>query len=216
VIKNGLIDFEPALREVAARIDEARGTGAVAVLGSPWLSVEDNAALARLAKDALKTENYCFDFAAEQGIKDGILINKDPAPNTRGVQFVKDAHGGISRAEVSSRVAAGQIKVVLAEARAAGLIKDALKASGARLIVFAANRGEIPPGAYATLPYASYFETPGTFVNYQGLRRRTSPPVEAPEGVKPLWAVVNKLAAYSGSSLRLDSAEDALKGIDLK
>ncbi|MDD5207778.1 MAG: 2Fe-2S iron-sulfur cluster-binding protein [Elusimicrobiales bacterium] len=216
VIKNGLIDFEPALREVAARIDEARGAGAVAVLGSPWLSIEDNAALARLAKDALKTENYCFDFASEQGIKDGILINKDPSPNANGLRLVKDAHGGISQAELSSRIAAGQIKVVLAEARAAGLIKDALKAAGTRLIVFAANKGEIPAATYATLPYASYFETPGTFVNYQGLRRRTTPPAEAPEGVKPLWAVVNKLAAYSGSSLRLDSAEDALKGIDLK
>ncbi len=216
VVKNGLIDFEPALREVAARIDEARGAGAVAVLGSPWLSVEDNAALARLAKDALKTENYCFDFNAEQGIKDGILINKDPAPNTAGTKLVKAAHSGISIEELSRRITSGQVKVVLAEARAAGLIKEALKAGGTRLMVFAANRGEIPAGAYATLPYASYFETPGTFINYQGLRRRTTPPVEAPEGVKPLWAVINKLAAYSGGALRLDSAEDALKGIELK
>ena len=194
----------------------SRGAGAVAVLGSPWLSVEDNAALARLAKDALKTENYCFDFSFEQGIKDGILINKDSAPNANGTKLVKTAHGGLSLEELSRRLAARQIKVVLAEARAAGLLKDALENSGARLIVFAANRGEIPAGAYATLPYASYFETPGTFINYQGLRRRTEPSVEAPEGVKPLWTVVNKLAAYSGTSLRLDSAEDALKGIAFK
>ncbi|MDO8804221.1 MAG: 2Fe-2S iron-sulfur cluster-binding protein [Elusimicrobiota bacterium] len=214
VIKNGLIDLEPALREAGARIDEARG--AVAVLGSPWLSVEDNAALARLAKDSVKTENYCFDFASEPGIKDGILINKDPAPNTSGTGLVKTAHGGLSLEELSRRIAAGQIKVVLAEARAAGLLKDTLKAAAPLLVIFAANKGEIPAGTYATLPYASYFETPGTFVNYQGLRRRTAPPVEAPEGVKPLWAVVNKLAAYSGASLQLDSAEDALKGIVFK
>ncbi|MBI4351337.1 MAG: (2Fe-2S)-binding protein [Elusimicrobia bacterium] len=211
VIKNGLIDLEPALREAAARIDEARA--AVAVLGSPWLSVEDNAALALLAKDALKTGNYCFDFNTEQGIKDGILINKDPAPNTNGVKLVKAAHGGLSLEELSRRITSGQVKVVLAEARAAGFIKDALKAAAPRLIAFASNRGEIPAGSYATLPYASYFEVPGTFLNYQGLRRRTAPSVEAPEGVKPLWAVINKLAAYSGTSLRLDSADEALKGV---
>ncbi len=210
-IKNGMIELEPALREAAARIDEAHA--GLAVIGSPWLSIEDNAALARLAKDALKTDNFCFEFNFEQGIKDGILINKDAAPNTAGVKLVKAAHGGVSLEELSRRIMAGQIKVVIAEARAAGLISTALKAAGTRLIVFAVNRSEIPDLAYATLPYASYFETPGTFINYQGLRRRTEPAVTAPEGIKPLWAMVNKLAAYSGASLRLDSPDDALKGI---
>jgi NADH-quinone oxidoreductase subunit G len=212
-IKNGMIDLEPALREAASRIDEAKG--AVAVLGSPWLSIEDNAALAAFAIEAVKTEAFCFDFPAEQGIKDGILINKDPAPNTAGVKQVREARGGLSLEDLRRRITAGQIKAVVAEARAAGLIKDALKASGARLITFASNKGEIPQGAYATLPYATYFETPGTFVNFQGLRRRTEPAVTAPEGVRPLWGLVNRLAAYSGASLRLDSAEDALKGIKL-
>ena len=213
-IKNGMIELEPALREAASRIDEARG--AVAVLGSPWLSIEDNAALARFAMDAAKTEICCFDFSHEQGIKDGILVNKDPAPNTNGLKLVKAARGGLSLEDLSRRIMAGQVKVVITEARAAALIKDALKAAGPRLITFAANRGEIPPGAYASLPYASYFETPGTFVNYQGLKRRTEAVVTAPEGVKPLWALVNKLAAYSGASLRLDSPESALEGINLK
>ena len=211
VIKNGLIELEPALRETASRIDENHA--AAAVLGSPWLSVEDNAALARLAMDALKTENFSFDFNAEQGIKDGILINKDPAPNAAGARRVKAACGGLSFGELAAKVASGAVKVLVTEARAAGLLKNELKAGGARLIVFAANRSEIPQGAYATLPYANYFETPGTFVNFQGLERRTVPAVAAPEGVRPLWAMVNRLAVYSGTSLHLDSAEDALKGI---
>jgi len=212
-IKNGMIELEPALREAATRIDEAKG--AVAVLGSPWLSIEDNAALAALAIEAVKTELFCFDLGAEQGIRDGILINKDPAPNTAGVKLVKEAKGGISLEDLSRRIMAGQVKVVIAEARAAGFIKEALKASGARLISFANTRGEIPNGAYATLPYASYFETRGTFINYQGLKRATQPPVTPPEGVKPLWGLVTKLAAYSGASLHLNSAEDALKGVKL-
>ena len=66
------------------------------------------------------------------------------------------------------------------------------------------------------LPYASYFETAGTFINYRGLRRSTAAAVEPPPGVKPLWAVVNKLASYSGAELHLDSGEAALKGIELK
>ncbi len=213
VIKNGLIDLEPALREAATRIDEAKSEAAV--LGSPWLSVEDNAALARLAISALKTVNFCFEFSSGQGIKDGILVNEDPAPNTAGAGLLKAAHGGVSLEELSGRIASGRIKVLVTEARAAGLVKTALKTSGCRLIVFAQNRSEIPAGAYATLPYASYFETPGTFINYQGLRRRTNPAVRPADGVKPLWNVVNKLAAYSGTSLGLDSAENALKDIKL-
>lgn len=213
VIKNGLIDLEPALREAASRIDEAKG--AVGVLGSPWLSVEDNAALALLAA-GMKTESYSFDFKFESGIADGILINKDPSPNAAGAAKVKAARGGLALADFAARVAAGKVKVVVAEARAAGLIKDALKASGARLIAFATNKSEIPAGAYATLPYASYFETPGTLVNFQGLERRPEPVVQAPEGVRPLWSVLSKLAAYSGVMLRLDSAEDALGGLEKK
>jgi NADH-quinone oxidoreductase subunit G len=211
VIKNGLIDLEPALREVATRIDEAKG--AAAVLGSPWLSVEDNAALALLAA-GMETDNYCFDFKFETGIADGILVNKDPSPNAAGAARIKAARGGLSLEEFSARLSDGTIKTVIAEARAAGLIKEALKASGVRLIIFATNRGEIPSGAYAVLPYASYFETQGTFINYQGLERTTEAVVDAPAGVKPLWEVINKLSAYSGVSLRLDSAQDALRGIE--
>jgi NADH-quinone oxidoreductase subunit G len=210
-IKNGLIELEPALREAATRIDEAKA--AVGVLGSPWLSVEDNAALALLAA-GMKTQNFCFDFKFETGIADGILVNKDPSPNAAGAARVQAARGGLALAEFSARVADGRIKTVITEARGAGLIKDAVKASGARLIIFAVNRGDIPQGAYATLPYASYFETPGTFINYQGFERRLEAVVAASEGVKPLWAVVNKLSAYSGASLRLDSAADALKGLE--
>ncbi|HAN04320.1 MAG: hypothetical protein A2X29_08830 [Elusimicrobia bacterium GWA2_64_40] len=210
-IKNGLIDLEPALREAATRIDEAKG--AAAVLGSPWLSVEDNAALALLAA-AMKTENVCFDFKFETGIKDGILINKDPSPNAAGAALLKAARGGLGLDEFRARLNSGAIKLVIAEARAAALLKDELKASGARLIAFATNRGDIPAGAYATLPYASYFEVPGTFINYQGRRRAVEPVVAAPAGVKPLWEVLNKLAAYSGASLRLDSAADAMKGME--
>jgi len=213
VIKNGLIDLEPALREAATRIDEAKA--AVGILGSPWLSVEDNAALALLA-DGMKTENFCFDFKFETGISDGILINKDPSPNAAGAARVKAARGGLTLEAFADKVASGKIKTVIAEARAAVLIKDALRASGARLLTFATNKADIPAGAYATLPYASYFESAGTFVNYQDFERRLEPVVTAPEGVRPFWAVVNKLGAYSGVLLRLDSADDALKGLEKK
>ncbi len=210
IVKNGLIELEPALREAAARLDEARD--AAAVLGSPWLSVEDNSALALLAR-ALKTENYSFDFSAEQGIKDGILINKDPAPNTAGARQVKAAAGGLSFSDFAKRAASGRIKLIVAEARAAAALKDELKAGGAALVVFAVNRGEVPEGAQTTLPYASYFETQGTFVNYQGFSRRTRPSVEPPEGVRPLWAMLTSLASYSGLSLGLNSGDDAIRGI---
>ena len=211
VVKNGLMELEPALREAATRIDEARGSAAV--LGSPWLSVEDNAALALLARDAVKTPNFTFDFRAEAGIRDGILYNKDQAPNSAGALKVKAAAGGLSMQDFARKAAAGEFKLVVAEARAASLLKEELKAGGARLIVFATNRGDLPDATHAALPYASYFEAAGTFINFQGLERRAEPAVAAPDGVKPLWEMVGKLAAYSGTSLRLESAGDAVKGL---
>lgn len=211
LIRKGLIDIEPALREAATRIDEAKSSAAV--LGSPWLSVEDNAALARLAGEAFKTENYCFDFSAEQGIKDGILINKDPAPNTAGVKTVKAAYNGLSLEEFTRRLAGGRIKTLVTEAKAFGFVKEAAAAAGTRLVIFALNRGETPAAAQAVLPYASYFETAGTFVNYQGLRRKTAAAVKPAPNVSPLWTVINKLAAYSGATLHINSAADAAKDI---
>lgn len=212
LIRKGLIDVEPALREAATRIDEAKASAAV--LGSPWLSVEDNAALGRLAREAFRTENFCFDFNAGQGIKDGILINKDPAPNTAGVGTVLGSYGGLTLAEFRERLASGRIKALVAEAKAFALVKEAAAAGGTRLVIFALNRGETPPSAQAVLPYASYFETAGTFINYQGLIRRTSPAVEPPPGVKPLWAMVNRLAAYSGAAMHINSPAEALKGMN--
>ncbi len=188
-IKNGYIDLEPAVREAAARL---AGEPGAAVLGSPWLSVEDNAALAALAR-ALGTGNYCFSFTAESGIKDGILVNKDPAPNTAGAAEAAPT-GGLDLGELNRRIAAGEIKALITEARAAAFIKGRMP-DGFKLIVFATNRSEIPAGAYATLPYASYFETPGTFVNYQGRRGVTGPVVPPPEGVPPLAETAAALAA---------------------
>jgi len=214
LIRRGLIDLEPALREAATRLDEFKD--AAAVLGSPWLSAEDNAALGRLAKDGLKTDHYCFDFSAEQGIKDGILINKDSAPNTAGLKAVKSAYGGLALEDFTTLLAGGKIKTLVTEANAYGLVKAAAAAARVRLIIFALNRGEAPATAHAVLPYASYFETAGTFVNYQGLRRATAAAVEPQPGVWPLWAVVNKLASYSGAELHIDCGEAALEGINFK
>ena len=80
--------------------------------------------------------------------------------------------------------------------------------------------GHVLPGlavaaAHAVLPYASYFETPGTFVNFQGIRRVAAQAVEPPAGVRPLWAVANRLSSYTGAELHLNSPEAALKGVEL-
>lgn len=208
IIKNGIIDLEPALREAASRIDEAKG--AVAVLGSPWLSMEDNAALALLAA-AVETKDLCFDFSFETGIKDGILVNRDPSPNAAGAAKVGAARGGLKSEEFRRRLNSGGIKLVIAEARAAELLKEELAASGATLLTLATNKSDVQAGSYATLPYATYFETAGTMISGQGTSFRSVPSVEAAEGVRPLWQLLNRLASYSGASLRLASPEDALK-----
>ncbi|MFA6434605.1 MAG: 2Fe-2S iron-sulfur cluster-binding protein [Elusimicrobiales bacterium] len=217
LVKRGSMELEPSIRQAAHLMDEAvRKTGpdSVAVLGSPYLSLEDNLALAELAAVSIKTPHLCLDFPSEQGIKDGILINKDPAPNTNGLKLLRTRYPGPSRAALAELINSGRIKLIVAEARALNSLKDQLPGlPGMETVILAAARSELSFSSGCVLPYAVYFETEGHFVNYNGLVQKTAPAVAAPEGVKPLWTVLSRISSYTGAPIRFEDAAELGKKI---
>ncbi len=209
-IKNGSIAPEPAIRQAAHLLDEAArktGPASVAVLGSPYLSLEDNLALAELAGTSLKTPNLCLDFPSEQGVKDGILINKDLTPNTRGLSLLKARYPGISQTALIEQINSGRIKLIVAEARALNSLQDKLRElANIETIILAVTKSDLDFESGCVLPYAAGYETEGHFINYKGLVQKTAPAVTAPDGVKPLWAVLNRMSSYTGAPIRLEDA----------
>ena len=212
LVKKGSMELEPAIRQAAHLMDEAaRKTGpeSVAVLGSPYLSIEDNLALAELAATALKTPNLCLDFFCEQGVKDGILINKDLTPNANGLMRLKARYTGLDQGELVERINSGRIKLIVAEARALNSLRDKLRElSNIETVILAVTKSDLDFDSGCVLPYAAYFETQGHFVNYKGLVQTTTPAVAAPEGVMPLWTVLNKVSSYTGAPIRLEGAAE--------
>jgi len=211
-VKKGSMEIEPAIRHAAHLLDEAaRKTGpeSVAVLGSPYLSIEDNLALAELAATSLKTPNLCLDFSREQGVKDGILINKDDAPDANGLKLLKARYAGLDQGALIELINSGRVKLIVAEARALSSLKEKLRElSNIETVILAVTKSDLDFESACVLPYAANFETEGHFVNYKGLLQKTTPSVAAPDGVKPLWTVLSKLSASTGAPIRLEDAAE--------
>ena len=211
-VKKGSMEIEPAIRHAAHLLDEAaRKTGpeSVVVLGSPYLSIEDNLALAELAATSLKTSNLCLDFPREQGVKDGILINKDDAPDANGLKLLKARYAGLDQGALIELINSGRIKLIVAEARALSSLKEKLRElSNIETVILAVTKSDLDFESACVLPYAANFETEGHFVNYKGLLQKTTPSVAAPDGVKPLWTVLSKLSSCTGAPIRLEDAAE--------
>jgi len=213
------IDMEPeaSIRQAAHLMDEAaRKTGpeSVAVLGSPYLSLEDNLALAELAASSLKTPNLCLDFSYEQGVKDGILINKDLTPNANGLKLLRKRYPGPDQNALVELINSGRIKLIVSEARALSSLKEKLRElSNIETVILAVTKSDLEFESNCVLPFAAGFETEQHYINYKGLAQKTSPAVTAPEGVKPLWAVLNKASYYTGASIKFEDPAELGKKI---
>ncbi|HBB66509.1 MAG: hypothetical protein A2X28_07610 [Elusimicrobia bacterium GWA2_56_46] len=210
-IKKGSMEPEPALRQAAHLIDDAAhraGPESVAVLGSPYLSLEDNLAIAELASGSIKTGALCLDFSCEQGVKDGILINKDQTPNANGLKLLRARYGGLDQNALIGLINSGRIKLIVAEARALNSLREKLRdLSNIPTVILALAKSDLDFDSDCVLPYASYFETEGHFVNYKGRIQKTAAAVAAPEGVQPLWLVLSKISSYTGAPIKIEDTK---------
>jgi NADH dehydrogenase/NADH:ubiquinone oxidoreductase subunit G len=161
-----------------------------------------------LAVTSLKTPNLCLDFISEQGVKDGILMNKDVTPNANALMRLRSEYPGLDQNALAELINSGRIKLIVAEARVLNSLKNRLSGlSNIESIVLAVTRSELDFESGCVLPYAAYFETEGHFINYRRLVQKTTPAVAPPDGVMPLWTVLSKLSSYTGAPIRLEEAE---------
>ena len=190
---NRLIDFKIKENYLSSRLGSFRkifelivtaieSKKEISVVLSNYLSIEDNISLLYFAKEVLKTNNiYLDEINFEQKIEDGILINTDKTPNSQFVNQLKKLY---------------QIKKIdhiNKDSLIIGFYKDLMKFKLYSSISFS---WEIINEFEYMIPFSTYFETEGSFINWQGYLRKTAKVVEPPNGIFPLFKIISKLSSY--------------------
>lgn len=213
-----VMDYDEVIRNVNELIDRVikeGGRDSIGVLGSGMLSLEDNLALAEFAKNVIGTKFLCMDFPFEQGIRDGILINKDPLPNTKGARLVHSAYGGVPVEQFISQVNEGRIKVLLLGGNDLNLLKKEINTKGVKIIGFFSNFDILFSDIEYLIPVPSYFSIRGLFVNYAGIVQKTEQAITI-NNVKPLWAHIYELSLLMGYDSGLKDAASVLRRLNEK
>ena len=194
--------------KIIEKIIKDNGADSIGVMGSANQSLENNLALAEFARKSIGTKNICMDFPFEQGIKDGILINKDPMPNSSGARLIHTANNGISIDQFFSLLKAGRIKLVIVSGNDLYFFREKLSevlsdAPKPKIIGFMSDMSNFPWQVDCILPVPTCFEERGMFINYAGLLQKTEPAVSAKDGIKPLWELLNEASLLMGKSIEL-------------
>jgi NADH-quinone oxidoreductase subunit G len=173
----------------------------IAILLSDYLSIEDNFALYYLGFEILKTDLIYASKEKEQKIEDGILINKDKTPNSNAVSQISKLYG-IKKYED---------------------LKDCDLLIGFYDDIEKLN---IPKNKSVALSYKAdkeydnliaiktYFETEGSFINWQYFLRKTAPSVSAPTdtiSVYDLCLKISELFGYYPKEKELNKIFNELK-----
>jgi NADH-quinone oxidoreductase subunit G len=175
---------------VASVIDALRANSDVAIVASPWLTVEEGRALAALAT-ALEVTPSVVQLAPSS-LADDLLHTDDESPNRRGLTDLGFA------AQTADEIRAGfdgkSVVLLVGERSAALLGRDELAAlpRKTRLLLF----DETPhPAAQVQIGVPNAAEREGTWINVDGLERRIAVAKPAPAGVGPLVRHLETLAA---------------------
>jgi NADH-quinone oxidoreductase subunit G len=153
----------------------------IAVIGSPYMTNEDNFVVQKFAREVLGTRFIDFLRHEVQGDEDDLLIRADKTPNSRGAAEVgvhpaNPANGfeGILRG-----IKEGQIKAlyVIEDNIAVDPVIAQQLARIDYLVVHASNENETTRLADVVFPSSTYAEKNGTFVNFQGRVQRIRPAV---------------------------------------
>jgi NADH-quinone oxidoreductase subunit G len=192
-----------------AQASLARANGAkLAIVLSAQFSSEDNAMLARFARDVLGADKFYLG-ALGGWEADDILRNRDNNPNRAGALA---AVGGSARSlsDLVADVSSGAVEGVLA--LGGHTEEDASALSGLRSlktnVTLASHVTPLSEIAQLVLPVACYAEMDGTFVNAKGMAQRFKRAIFAAEGVKPAWQTLLDLAKAMGKPLAPAAANE--------
>ncbi len=173
------VEWEEALAEAARRLGSVArkyGGDAVAGVGSPHLTNEENFVFSRLVQGGLKSRN--LDLAVRLGKEDSILIKAEKAANVRGSREVgvKPGAGGWDIRGIESALAGGRLKgLYLVGDDACSLWPEqSLAKLGAleALVVQDLTLNHAARAAHVVFPSLTFAEKDGTVTNFAGRVQR--------------------------------------------
>jgi NADH-quinone oxidoreductase subunit G len=178
------VSWEEALKKAASSLAGAKDKLVAVVSAS--LSQEEGRAALMLFRDKLAAKMLLH--VGEPGPEDGLLRRADQNANTRGLMELGLAD------KLGAELPAEAVMVLLE-----GVAGHKLPAGvPAPAVAVSPSRSEAAMSAAVALPCASYAETAGTFVNFEG-RAQSFAPALAPAGeALPLAEVLGRLAAALG------------------
>jgi NADH-quinone oxidoreductase subunit G len=195
--------------------------GSVAAIAHPRLSNEDLFELKRLVETAGGAR---IDFRADDSwrgvdeLQDGILIRRDPNPNTRGaleiLGLADSAESSVGT--ILEDVVAGKIRGVIVCHWPPEMLGDAGSRAleAAEWVCFLGSRESGTTGfADLVLPTSVHVEREGTFTNYAGRVQRFWPSVPAYEESRPAWRLLADIRAALSGAEALASAADAFAAL---
>ncbi len=175
------VGWDEAYAQAASRL-KGFNKDEVAVLGSPYATIEDNYVAAKFAKSVIGTGNLDFLRHIDPGFGDDILRNEDVTPNTKGAELagVNPSKNGLDYNGIIKAIKEGKIKALY-------VLEDDIVDANPELeniltkldllIVHATNFNKTTVLADIVFPAATYAEKNGVYFNFQGRAQRLRPAV---------------------------------------
>jgi NADH-quinone oxidoreductase subunit G len=205
----GAVPAEAVRHAAAALKDRA---GAVAVVVSPVLSLEEALAACLVAAEGLSAKAIYVSGRGD-GAGDDLLLRPDRNPNRRGVELAARAMGleVKSFADFLADAKAKKVKAaalfgvdVPAEPAAAAAALGGLEAT----VALAANETPVTGAASVVLPLSTHAEDEGTFVNFEGRAQRFLRAYPSQTDARPAWAWAGLLLKELGLAYRYQTARE--------
>lgn len=175
------VNWDEAVSKSTSELKRFKGNE-IAVIASPFATLEDNYAVQKFAKQVLKTNNIFFIPHIKPGDQDDILIREDKTPNSTGLKLlgIEETKNGLNIETLAEKINSKSIKCLIVIEDDPISIKPELKNAFQNLdllIVFATNQNKTTKLADVLFPAATYAEKNGVFVNFQGFVQRIRPAV---------------------------------------
>jgi NADH-quinone oxidoreductase subunit G len=186
----------------------------IAVVLSAQHSSEDNFALATLAKTFLGAGDF-FLAGKAKGQGDGVLMDADHNPNTRGAVQVASTTPPRPFEDLATAVSAGKYTHVLALGADVPVDPSLLDGFGrlAGFVAVSAHEGPLAKAAKIVLPACSWAEADGTFVTGGGIAQRSERAIHPQGESRPGWEWVGLIGDALGHGLPLRRLGDLRKAM---
>lgn len=179
------VDWDEAISKTVSELKRFK-PNEIAVIASPFATLEDNYVLQKFSRQVLKTTNIFYIQHIKPGDQDDILIREDKTPNSTGLKLlgIDNSKNGLSLDTLPELINSRKIRCLIVVEDdvidANNFMDEAIKNLDF-LLVFATNTNKTTEYADVVFPAATYAEKNGTMINFQGIIQRLRPAVATVE-----------------------------------